>query len=194
MIHRDIKPANLFVCRYGEDVDFVKVLDFGLVKLDETGGDVHPRLTREGVVPGTPAYMPPEVITGRHPVDKRSDIYSLGCVAYWLLTGRLVFEANSPMAMVTEHAAAEPCPPSRRAELEIPEALDDAILACLAKSPDDRPDGAAALARRLESIRLERTWNDERARAWWELTLQRPLRTDCRSCPKKPVAMVKRAS
>ena len=169
LIHRDIKPANLFVCEYGEDRDFVKVLDFGLVKHDKAGDETDPKLTREGSITGTPAYMYPEAITGTSPVDHRSDIYSMGCVAYWLLTGELVFTARTPMAMLTEHATAEPIPPSQRSELEIPEDLDDVVLACLAKHPDDRPDGADELAGRLEGIRFERPWDNERARAWWEL-------------------------
>jgi serine/threonine-protein kinase len=169
LIHRDVKPANLFVCEYGEDRDFVKVLDFGLVKHDNAGDETDPKLTREGSITGTPAYMYPEAITGKGPVDHRSDIYSMGCVAYWLLTGELVFTAETPIAMLTEHVTAQPSPPSRRSELEIPEALDDVVLACLAKQPDDRPHGADDLAGRLERIRFERPWDNESARAWWEL-------------------------
>jgi serine/threonine-protein kinase len=169
LIHRDIKPANLFVCEYGEDRDFVKVLDFGLVKHDKAGDGSDPKLTREGSITGTPAYMYPEAITGTGPVDHRSDIYSMGCVAYWLLTGELVFTAKTPMAMLTEHATARPIPPSQRSDLEIPEVLDDVVLACLAKHPDDRPNGADELARRLERIGFERSWDNERARTWWEL-------------------------
>ncbi len=169
LIHRDVKPANLFVCDYGEDRDFVKVLDFGLVKHDKAGDETDPKLTREGAITGTPAYMYPEAITGASPVDPRSDIYSMGCVAYWLLTGELVFTAKTPLAMLTEHASAAPIPPSQRSELGIPELLDDVVLACLAKSPGDRPHGADELARRLESIRFETPWDNERARAWWKL-------------------------
>ncbi|NNE43124.1 MAG: serine/threonine protein kinase, partial [Gemmatimonadetes bacterium] len=169
LIHRDIKPANLFLCEYGEDRDFVKVLDFGLVKSERTGDDADPRITHEGSVPGTPAYLYPEAVTGKSPVDPRSDIYSMGCVAYWLLTGDLVFPAKTPLAMLTEHASAEPVPPSRRSEFTIPEALDEVVLACLAKRPEDRPDGAADLSARLERITWEQPWDNERARAWWNL-------------------------
>jgi serine/threonine-protein kinase len=169
LIHRDIKPANLFVCEYGEDRDFVKVLDFGLVKHDRAGDENDAMLTREGSITGTPAYMCPEAITDTSPVDHRSDIYSMGCVAYWLLTGELVFTARTPMAMLTEDATAEPVPPSQRGELEIPGVLDDVVLACLAKKPDDRPQGADELAGRLEGIEFEKPWDNERARAWWEL-------------------------
>jgi serine/threonine-protein kinase len=169
LIHRDIKPANLFVCEYGEDRDFVKVLDFGLVKHDEADTDLNLRLTRENFVLGTPAYLYPEAITGAHPIDQRSDIYSLGCVTYWLLTGELVFTANNPMAMLTGHATSPPIPPSERTEFDIPEALDEVVLACLAKDPGNRPQAAEDLAERMRQIRFEKPWDDTRARAWWDL-------------------------
>jgi serine/threonine-protein kinase len=168
LIHRDIKPANLFVCSYGEERDFIKLLDFGLVKHDRDGDDTDPKLTREGSITGTPAFMCPESITGKGPVDHRSDIYSIGCVAYWLLTGELVFSAETPMGMLTDHATAQPTPPSTLSEVEIPEALDEIVLACLAKHPDQRPQGADDLAARLEEIRFEKRWDNERARIWWD--------------------------
>ena len=169
MIHRDIKPANLFVCRYGEDLDFVKVLDFGLVKQEVTGAKDQMKLTAEGLLTGTPAYMSPEAVSGKHPVDHRSDLYSLGCVVYWLLTGRLVFTADTPMAMLMKHATDEPVAPSKRAELEIPEDLDNAVLKCLAKEPEDRPQSAEELAGLLKKIQFGQSWDQERARAWWNL-------------------------
>ncbi|MEZ4650452.1 MAG: serine/threonine-protein kinase, partial [Candidatus Eisenbacteria bacterium] len=169
LIHRDIKPANLFLCRYGEDCDFVKVLDFGLVKRDRAGDETDPMLTREGSITGTPAYMYPEAITGASPVDQRSDIYSIGCVAYWLLTGQLVFPARTALAMLAEHANAKPVPPSQRSELDIPEALDEIVLACLAKRPEDRPSGAEVLAARLADVTFQKPWDNGSARAWWDL-------------------------
>jgi len=169
LIHRDIKPANLFVCRYGDDYDFVKVLDFGLVKREKAADESDLKLTVDGSVSGTPAYMYPEAVSGKNPVDNRSDIYSLGCVAYWLLTGQRVFTAANHMAMLMEHATVEPIPPSQRSEMEIPADLDQAILACLAKDPDDRPQGADELARRLRRINFEQSWDQDRARAWWRL-------------------------
>ena len=169
MIHRDIKPANLFVCEYGEDRDFVKVLDFGIVKQHPNGAGADPELTIAGGVLGTPAYMCPEAVTGRHPIDRRSDIYSLGCVAHWLLTGGVVFEAGTPLAMMAEHAKSEPVSPSQRSELEIPGELDELVLACLAKDPDERPGSAEELARRLAAIEFERSWDGARARNWWDL-------------------------
>jgi serine/threonine-protein kinase len=169
LIHRDIKPANLFVCRYGEDFDFVKVLDFGLVKQERAAGETEMKLTADGSVTGTPAYMYPEALRGDGVIDHRADIYSLGCVAYWLLTGQLVFTASSQMAMLMEHANARPEPPSRRTELEIPPKLDAAVLACLEKNPADRPQGAGALADLLRGIGFAEPWNQARARNWWQL-------------------------
>jgi serine/threonine-protein kinase len=169
LVHRDIKPANLMVCRYGHEFDFVKVLDFGLVKQEEAESESDMELTAEGTMAGTPAYMYPEVVSGENAVDHRSDIYSMGCVAYWLLTGKQVFAAKTPVAMLMEHATAEPVPPSSMCEMEIPEDLDNVILACLKKDPADRPQAAEELANRLRKIKFEQCWDQERARVWWKL-------------------------
>jgi serine/threonine-protein kinase len=165
LIHRDVKPANLFVCRNGEDLDFVKVLDFGLVKHGGLDRERHPKLTADGSITGTPAYLYPEAITGEGAIDHRADLYALGCVAYWLLTGQLVFSADSHTAMLVEHATAVPVAPSRRAEFEIPPELDALILACLEKKPSDRPGSAKALAGRLREIPGLRPWDQDRAAA-----------------------------
>ncbi len=169
LIHRDIKPANLFVCTYGDDHDFVKVLDFGLVKQERAKAEDEPQLTVDGAMAGTPAYMFPEAVSGKATIDARSDIYSLGCVAYWLLTGRRLFSAETPMAMLVAHATTEPEAPSLSSELAIPAELDRVILACLSKNPDDRPRNAAELARRLRGVEFHLPWDQERARDWWEL-------------------------
>ena len=117
LVHRDIKPANIYVCRYGRDVDFIKVLDFGLVKtVDATGAD-QAQLTLDNVVSGTPAYMAPEQILGHREQDARSDIYAVGCSAYWLLTGQLVFEGSTAMETMMHHAHTVPIPPSQRTEV-----------------------------------------------------------------------------
>jgi len=165
MIHRDIKPSNIFTCRLGLDVDFVKVLDFGLVK-DEGQTDV--KLTAPDHTAGTPAYIAPETVLGSGPVDHRADLYSLGCVAYWLLTGRLVFEAPNAIQMMFQHASAEPVPPSERSELEIPAALERVIMECLAKKPEHRPQDAGILARRLHESVTGDAWSAERALRWWQ--------------------------
>jgi eukaryotic-like serine/threonine-protein kinase len=169
LIHRDIKPANIFLCRYGEDCDFVKVLDFGLVKAFDEPGEVGPALTRENMVHGTPAFIAPEQAMGRSDVDGRVDIYAAGCVAYWLLTGQLVFTADNAMGYLMHHIHTPPRPPSTIAELPISPELESLVLSCLAKNPDDRPQSAKELSRRLSELEYAGEWSGDRARAWWDL-------------------------
>ncbi len=167
LVHRDVKPANLFLTSRAQEVDFVKVLDFGLVKVvAPQAGDV--KLSRVGEVHGTPAYMSPEEATGDSgEVEPRSDLYSLGCVAYWLLTSKLVFDEPSSMKMTIAHATREPVAPSRVAEQPVPPFLDDLVLRCLAKSPSERPASAAEMAQEIAASGLAHAWTVERARAWW---------------------------
>jgi serine/threonine-protein kinase len=166
LVHRDIKPANIYVCRYGRELDFVKVLDFGLVKaIDSTHGD-DVRLTRENVISGTPAYMAPEQHLGRAQ-DARSDIYAVGCTAYWLLTGQRVFEGDSAMQILMHHACTVPVPPSQRTEVSLPTALERVVLACLDKDPDRRPPSADDLSARLMACRAE-PWPRAEALRWWD--------------------------
>lgn len=167
LIHRDIKPSNIFLARMGLSFDFVKVLDFGLVKLDQTGPT---RLTIEGTAAGTPAYMAPELATGM-PYDARADIYSLGCVGYFLLTGAPVFEESSPVSVALAHVQKEPIPPSQRTEIGVPKSLEQVILSCLAKKPADRPQTAVELARLLAGCEGIGTWTEEDAAAWWYINL-----------------------
>jgi serine/threonine-protein kinase len=168
LVHRDIKPANIFVCRYGLEHDFVKVLDFGLVKA--TGASTDVRLTDVGSFAGTPAYGSPESALGENlDVDGRSDLYSLGCVAYWLLTGRTVFDATQPIQMLVQHANQPPDPPSSVTELSIPPELDALVLQLLSKSPEDRPATADETERQLAAIPVATgRWTRERAREWWD--------------------------
>jgi serine/threonine-protein kinase len=166
LIHRDIKPANVFLCRYGREYDWVKVLDFGLVKaMEEPEGETG--LTIDGSVRGTPAFMAPEQAKGGG-VDGRADIYAVGCVAYWLLTGQPVFEGSTAMEVLMHHVGSTPEPPSRRTELPVPAELERIVMSCLEKDPGKRPASAVELAARLEACPLERTWTAERARRWWE--------------------------
>jgi eukaryotic-like serine/threonine-protein kinase len=167
LVHRDIKPANIFVCRYGEDCDFVKVLDFGIAKASVPNVDTEPALTQQNVIRGTPAFIAPEQALGRTDLDARADVYATGCVAYWLLTGQFVFEASTPMAMLLQHTSTPPTPPSTRTELSIPAALDQLVLSCLAKDPVDRPQSAGELSLRLAAIEGSSTWTEGRARSWW---------------------------
>ncbi len=168
LVHRDIKPANIFLCRYGEDYDFVKVLDFGIVKAAREGtADTAFTMTVANVIQGTPAFIAPEQALNAGSVDHRADIYATGCVAYWMLTGQYVFEGESAIAMVMHHAQTPPVAPSQRSEMPVPAALDALVLACLAKNPADRPQSARELQRRLEAITLGGTWSNEQAREWW---------------------------
>ncbi|HSR50961.1 MAG TPA: serine/threonine-protein kinase [Acidobacteriota bacterium] len=168
LVHRDIKPANIYVTRMGLARDFVKVLDFGLVK------NIDPRLaksnlTLDGVTTGTPAFMAPEMARGKGDVDHRTDLYSLGCVGYWLLTGQLVFDSENPLSIVVDHVNAEPVPPSSRSELEVPEELDAVILKCLAKDPSERFQSASELSAALSAVPLAKPWDVTRATQWWKL-------------------------
>jgi hypothetical protein len=166
LVHRDIKPANVFLCRYGEEFDFVKVLDFGIVRAARDAAETGGLETREDRIEGTPAFMAPEQAMGG-PVDRRADIYATGCLAYWLLTGELVFTAENPIALIMRHANAPPEPPSSRGAAAIPRALDDLVLACLAKDPAHRPQSARDLALRLAEVHGAVEWTQERAREWW---------------------------
>jgi len=165
LVHRDIKPANIHVGRLGLQHDFVKVLDFGLVKSLMPGDRQHALATAGGLTPGTPAYMSPEMATGS-PVDSRADIYAVGCVTYFLLTGALVFEAANVMQMIAMLLRDEPAPPSSRAAAAIPPALDRLVLSCLAKKPEDRPRSAAEVAQALAQIDVP-PWGEEQAAQWW---------------------------
>ena len=175
VIHRDIKPANIYVCRMGLEYDFVKVLDFGLVKMtDRPRGDAP--LTAEPVIVGTPAYMAPETILGNPAADHRVDVYAVGCLAYFLLTGVRVFAGDTPMKLLMQHVQEEPVPPSCRTELAIPRAIDDLVLACLQKDPAARPRDADDLLQRARAAcRGTESWDRQIAKEWWKAHL--PLRT-----------------
>ena len=173
LVHRDIKPANIYLCRYGEEYDFAKVLDFGLVKAFDEPADRGAEITRENAVQGTPAFIAPEQAMGRGNLDGRVDIYATGCVAYWLLTGKLVFEADTPMGLLMHHIHTQPAPPSARSDLPIPPALDTLVLSCLAKDPADRPQSARELSLLLSEVEGVGGWSQERARQWW--ATHRPL-------------------
>ena len=181
LVHRDVKPANVVVSRVGTTFDFVKVLDFGLVKLDtvrRAEDEAVARLSTDGSASGTPAFMAPEVIMGEAITDHRVDLYALGCVAYWLVTGRLVFEGNA-MQVMAQHVQTPPPRPSSRVELPIPALLEELIMDCLEKEPARRPPTAEAVSDRLNAIPLASSWTAERAEEWW--ATHRPAPSDARS-------------
>jgi serine/threonine protein kinase len=162
-VHRDLKPANIFTCRYGGDVDFVKVLDFGLV-MDRR--PTEEELQKPGLI-GTPAVMAPEMVRFNAPVDQRADIYALGCVAYWLLTAERVFEAENRADMLVMHAHQRPVPPSKRAGISLPPRLEEIILQCLDKNPNKRPQTARQLGDMFRELGLDREWTRARREDWW---------------------------
>jgi eukaryotic-like serine/threonine-protein kinase len=164
LVHRDIKPANIHIGRVGCREDFVKVLDFGLVKT-AGAGTAQSLATLDGVIVGTPAYMAPEMALGDD-VDARADLYALGCVAYYLLTGQQVFTGDTVLKVITQHLQAVPVPPSQRTELPIPAALERLVLSCLAKKPEERPANARQVAQSLDAID-GMTWSEEEASRWW---------------------------
>jgi len=174
LVHRDIKPANVFLCRQGRDVDYVKVLDFGLVKKLKQMESAH--LTQVGTFAGTPAFGSPEAAAGR--VDElgpASDIYSVGCVAYWLLTGETVFKATGAMEMLASHIRDDPVPPSERSELDLPVEMDRVILRCLEKDMEARIGTADELDDFLAELQVLYPWPVEEARAWWVLNRPEPI-------------------
>jgi serine/threonine-protein kinase len=167
LIHRDIKPANLVVSRVSSEWDFVKVLDFGLVKLESTApSEASVRISAESNVSGTPGFIAPEIVLGAES-DHRVDIYALGCVAYWLVTGELVFEGPGAIKVLSDHVHTQPAPPSSRTEQAIARELDALILQCLEKDPGKRPASATELRSRLRALKLAPAWTAERAEAWW---------------------------
>jgi eukaryotic-like serine/threonine-protein kinase len=169
LIHRDVTPSNIYVCRMGREYDFVKVLDFGLVKFNAPATE-RTLMTGAHTTTGTPAYMAPEIMLEGE-VDERADVYAVGCVAYYLLTGQRVFEADTAMKMFLQHVQAPPVPPSERTEMPIPRELDQIVLACLEKDPRRRPQNAEELLRMLRRCRFGAAWDHETARGWWQTHL-----------------------
>jgi serine/threonine-protein kinase len=170
LVHRDITPANIYACRLGLDFDFVKVLDFGLVTKGRRHKSDDTMVTGAHKTTGTPAFMAPEIILEGE-VDQRADVYALGCVAYYLLTGQLVFDADTPMKMFVQHLQSAPIPPSQRAELPVPRDLEDLVMSALEKDPARRPQSAAEFLARMRETRAHNGWTNDKARAWWDIHL-----------------------
>jgi serine/threonine-protein kinase len=167
MVHRDIKPSNIVLCRLGLAVDFVKVLDFGLVRQETPVPRYAAGLSAPMGPPGTPSYMAPESVSGAGVVDRRADLYALGCVGYWLLTGHTVFEGDSPVQIMYHHGYDLPVPPSDRLGSPLPCDLEAVILSALAKQPGDRPATAAEFGRLIGECRTDQSWAAPRALEWW---------------------------
>ncbi len=165
LIHRDIKPGNIFAARRGGLYDVAKLLDFGLVKPPADFSS--PRLTQDGAISGTPLYMSPEQARGAGEVDARSDIYSLGAVAYALLCGRPPFVRTSPLEVIIAHAHDAVVPPSKLRP-DVPADLERVVLRCLAKRPEDRFQDAESVERALAACVAADRWSQSQAAQWWE--------------------------
>jgi serine/threonine-protein kinase len=164
LVHRDVKPSNIMLCNRGGIPDFVKVLDFGLAK-DLTGGSV-PQLSQSVTLLGTPLYIAPELVVNQATIDGRVDLYAVGAVAYFLLTGMPVFSGNTTFEVCAKHLSIVPEPPSLRLGKPIPAELEALVMQCLAKEPGARPVSAEALGEKLRGLAVG-TWDASQARAWW---------------------------
>ena len=168
LVHRDIKPANIFLCRYGEDYDFVKVLDFGIVGSTRDPADTSPALTHENAVQGTPAFIAPEQAMGTS-VDGRADIYAVGLCRVLAPDRAVRVPGRTPWGFSCSMPRPPPTPPSARTDLPIPRHSMTSSCPCLAKDPADRPQSARELSLSGWAERLEGAsgWTQERAREWW---------------------------
>jgi tRNA A-37 threonylcarbamoyl transferase component Bud32 len=169
IVHRDLKPSNVFLTERGGIYDFVKVLDFGLAK--QVSADGAAAVTKTGVVFGTPRYIAPESAYGEVDVDARADLYNVGAIAYWMLTGQPPFSGDSPVRLIIDHIKTAPTPPSELSELPIHPELEAIVLKCLEKDPADRYQSATEVVAALRSIGFDEPWSQERAEQWWSLHL-----------------------
>ncbi|MFL5563262.1 MAG: protein kinase domain-containing protein [Gemmatimonadaceae bacterium] len=167
LIHRDVKPGNILVVDRGGIADLVKVLDFGLVKDIGAGSAAETALTVADSITGTPLYVAPETVTAPETVDARADIYALGAVGYWLLTGTDVFGGRTVLEALAHHVHSIPQKPSQRLGRPIAADLEAVILACLAKHPEDRPSSAHLLRAQLHACDAAGGWTNDRAAQWW---------------------------
>jgi serine/threonine protein kinase len=160
--HRDIKPANIILCERGGMADVAKVVDFGLVKeiTGSTGASTQ-------VIIGTPHYIAPEAVNDPSLVGTPADIYAVGAVAYFMVTGKRVFDGKTAVDVCVQHVTATPVRPSEVAEQPVPAELEEIILRCLAKSPAERPT-AVELAKVLRALPRAGAWSDDDAARWWK--------------------------
>jgi serine/threonine-protein kinase len=176
LVHRDLKPANLMLCRYGLDEDFLKVVDFGLAK-DEAATDSAMKLTAEKTILGTAAYLAPESLQGSAHVDGRADLYALGCIGYFLLTGKLLYDYKQPAAMARAHIREAP-PNILDSDPSVPADLAALIAACLLKNRDQRPQTAREIADQLRAMELAPQWTEACAKAWWQQYWEKHPKTE----------------
>jgi hypothetical protein len=166
LIHRDVKPANIVLCRQGGELDVAKVVDFGLVKdMSQAGRAV--AVSQDDTISGTPLYMAPEILKDPHAASPLSDLYALGAVGYYLLTGEHVFTGQTVIEVLGHHLHTQPIPPSQRSGDAIPEALERVILECLEKDPAKRPQSAGELRQKLEALDPSLRWTQRSAEKWW---------------------------
>jgi serine/threonine-protein kinase len=166
LVHRDLKPGNIIVASLGGQRDVTKLLDFGLVQ--DLSADADARLTRTGTVLGTPAYMSPEQAAGESAVDARGDVYGLGAVAFFALTGRAPFQGKTLGQLLAAHRS-EPPPPLTQLRPDVPADLAEVVARCLAKDPNDRYQSAADLDRAWGQCGCATQWSAEQAAEWWYL-------------------------
>ncbi|HTL38245.1 MAG TPA: serine/threonine-protein kinase [Kofleriaceae bacterium] len=183
IVHRDIKPANIILCERGELPDVVKVVDFGLVK--ELSSDSS---QSQAMIMGTPGYVAPEVVTDPDALGPAVDIYALGAVAYYLLTGRRVFDGKNVLEVSLQHVTKEPTPPSQVAAVHVPRALEELIMQCLEKTPSKRPTSANALFEALRDMGSLDDWDESRAVAWWKSYAAKPA-IDATSTPTRTITV-----
>jgi len=173
LVHRDIKPANIFCAYRGGVFDVVKLLDFGLAKpMIENGAET--QLTLAGTVTGSPLFMSPEQASGEDGVDARSDIYALGAVMYYMLTGQPPFISDNPLKVMIAHASQEVIP-LRQHNADLPAELEEVVLRCLEKDPEHRFQDVASLRSALRELTFDDTWSSEQAAGWWS----------CNGCPER---------
>lgn len=177
LIHRDIKPANVFLCRRGGVADCVKVLDFGLVREFTNGEFTGLNPDTDDVIEGTPWFMPPEAIKGSANIDPRSDLYSVGALGYYLLTGQHIFDAETVQEIHEKQLNVAPIPPGQRASQPISPEMEQLLLACLAKNPDARPSSANDLRARLLACAAAADWPVQARIEWWDAYERQPLAT-----------------
>jgi CHASE1-domain containing sensor protein len=176
LVHRDVKPSNIMLCNRGGIADFVKVLDFGLAK--DLSGRKDPQLSQSVTLIGTPLYVAPEMALNQTTIDGRVDLYAVGAVAYFLLTGTPVFSGNTTFEVCAKHLSIVPEMPSQRLGRSLPTELEALVMQCLAKDPGARPASAEELGERLRALNIG-TWDLAKAKAWWQdkgLAIERGVR------------------